>query len=104
MKRRIPLTLFCIAMIVAGSAVSQSTVYRYIDKDGKVQFTDMPPPQAKDLSEKRMGGGYVEESQMPYATQMAARRSPVTLYTSTECGDYCTQARALLSKRGIPYS
>jgi glutaredoxin len=70
-----------------------------------VQFTDTPPPaDAKNATQKRMGGGYIEESQLPYATQMAARRSPVTLYTSTDCGDYCAQGRALLSKRGVPFA
>ncbi len=92
-------------LLSALHAQAQSTVYRWVDKDGKVQFSDSPPPaEAKDATQKRMGGGYVEEGQLPYATQMAMRRNPVVLFTSDVCGDICAQGRSLLSKRGIPYA
>ena len=102
---RFPVRLLCLVTALAAAfAHAQSTVYRWVDKDGKVQFTDSPPPaDAKGVSERRMGGGYIEESQLPYATQMAAKRHPVTLFTSNDCGDLCAQGRALLSQRGIPY-
>ena len=94
-----------VAMLALGlQAHAQQTVYRWVDKDGKVQFSDTPPPaEAKSVTDKRMGGGYVEEGQLPYATQVAARRNPVVLYTADNCGDPCTQARSLLVKRGIPF-
>lgn len=103
---RIPICLVCaLALLAAAAAQAQSTVYRWVDKDGKVQFTDSPPPaDAKGASERRMGGGYVDETQLPYATQVAAKRHPVTMYVSTDCGDLCAQGRALLSKRGVPYA
>ena len=103
---RITIRLLCVAAaLAAASSHAQSTVYRWVDKDGKVQFTDSPPPaDAKSVTEKRLGGGYVEESQMPFATQMAAKRNPVTLYTSNDCGDLCANGRALLSQRGIPFA
>ena len=103
---RYPIRLLLVVTTVAATfAQAQSTVYRWVDKDGKVQFTDSPPPSdAKSVTERRMGGGYIEESQLPYATQMAAKRHPVTLYTSNDCGDLCAQGRALLSQRGIPFS
>ena len=85
-------------------AAAQQTLYRWVDKDGKVQFSDTPPPaEATNNTAKRMGGGYVEEGQLPYVTQVAARRHPVVLFTSDNCGDACTQARSLLTKRGIPF-
>ena len=102
---RFPVRLLCTAAVLAAAfAQAQSTVYRWVDKDGKVQFTDSPPPaDAKGVSERRLGGGYVEESQLPYATQMAAKRHPVTLFTSNDCGDLCAQGRSLLSQRGVPF-
>jgi hypothetical protein len=93
------------ALLVASQAQAQSSVYRWVDKDGKVHFSDAPPAEeAKDVSQKRMGGGFVDEGQLPYATQMAMKRSPVTLYTSSNCGDLCASGRELLVNRGIPYS
>jgi len=104
MKSRIPV-LLCLATTLAASvALAQSTVYRWVDKDGKVQFTDTPPPSdAKGVTERRMGGGGTDD-QLPFATQIAARRHPVVLYTSEDCGDICAQGRALLGKRGIPFT
>jgi len=95
-----------IAALAAGlSATAQTSVYRWVDKDGKVHFSDTPPPEeAKSVSQKRMGGGYTEESQLPYATQMAMKRNPVTLYTANGCGTPCDRGRELLSKRGVPFS
>ena len=106
MKHRIAVHIACVGVALAAAAAhAQSTVYRWVDKDGKVQFTDSPPPaDAKSVTEKRMGGGGEDAGQVPFATQIAARRHPVTMYVSDDCGDYCTQGRALLAKRGIPFS
>src|SRR5512144_1751974 len=96
----------CAAALVASLAShAQTNVYRWVDKDGKVHFSDSPPPaDVKESTQKRMGGGAVATAQMPFATQEAARRNPVILYTSSGCGELCAQGRALLAKRGIPYS
>lgn len=95
-----------VALLFSGLQVqSQSTVYRWVDKDGKVQFSDAPPPaDAANVTSKSMGGGYVEGEQLPYATQMAMRRHPVVLYSGDQCGEVCAQARAALTKRGVPFT
>ncbi len=93
------------ALASAFAAQAQTNVYRWVDKDGKVHFSDAPPPaDAKDASQRRLGGGGSDDTQLPYATQLAARRNPVTLYTGTDCGDPCVQARELLARRGIPFT
>jgi glutaredoxin len=93
------------AVLAAGAAQAQSNVYRWVDQDGKVHFSDTPPPEeAKSVSQKRMGGGYVDQSQLPYATQVAMKKSPVTLYVANDCADACGKARAFLSQRGIPFT
>jgi glutaredoxin len=51
-----------------------------------------------------MGGGAIDASQMPYATQVAMKSNPVTLFTAPECGEPCDQGRSLLGDRGIPYT
>ena len=93
----------CAALLFAAlDSQAQQTVYRWVDKDGKVQFSDTPP--AGESSAKRMGGGYVDEGQLPYETQVAAKRNPVVLYATSDCGELCTQGRAMLTKRGVPFS
>ena len=93
-----------VALAACLGASAQTNVYRWVDKQGNVHFSDTPPPEeAKGVSQKRMGGGYVDESQLPYATQLAVKRNPVTLYTADDCGPPCENARDLLSKRGVPF-
>lgn len=103
--RTTAIALALAACTLAWDAGAQSTLYRWVDKDGKVHFTDSPPPDdAANVQQKRYGSGYVEEGQLPYATQMAMKRYPVSVFTSNGCGDLCTQGRALLTSRGIPYT
>lgn len=87
------------------SAPAQAEMYRWVDKDGKVHYTDQPPPKdAKKVEEKKFGGNLVQGGgNLPYATQQAVKNFPVTLYTG-DCGEGCTNAKSFLSKRGIPYS
>src|SRR5690348_5041024 len=79
-------------------------LYRWVDKDGKVHYSDAPPPpNAKDAELRKLGTNAVEVDKLPYATRDAAKKNPVTLYANN-CGDPCSSARQLLSKRGIPFS
>jgi len=86
--------------LVAASALGQA--YRWIDKDGRVHYTQTPPPpDAKDVQRKKLGGNVAESSNLPFATQRAAQNFPVTLYTSPDCGAPCDGARSNLVKRGV---
>jgi len=102
MKTRHIVALCC--TIAASAALAQTTVYRWVDKEGKVHFSDSPAPaDATQASQKTLGGGYVERD-LPYAVQQAMKKNPVTLYTAPSCGDPCASGRSLLSERGIPFN
>jgi glutaredoxin len=96
----------CAALLACAlGSHAQQTIYKWVDKDGKVQFSDSPPPpDATNPTQKTLGGGTVTEGQTPYATQIATQRYPVTLYMSDDCGELCAQGREYLGKRGIPFS
>ncbi len=106
MSVRIRPILLLVAALLPSLAAAQVSVYRWVDKDGKVHYSDTPPAEpTKTLTQKRVGGGYAgEEAQMPYATQVAMQKFPVTLYTGGDCGDPCRQGRDLLGKRGVPFT
>ena len=63
------------AFSVALDAPAQTNVYKWTDSEGKVHFSDTPPPPqvTKNVTEKRMGGGSVESAQLPFATQQAMK-------------------------------
>ena len=82
--------------------------YKYIGPDGKVVYSDTPPPaNVKGVQKKNIGAAAAPAaagtSNLPYELGLAAKNFPVTLYTTPGC-EGCDQGRAFLSKRGIPFA
>ena len=89
--------------ILLSTSIAQAQLYRWVDENGRVRYSDTPPPaSAKGVQKKQYGSGGGEAT-IPFATQRAMREYPVVLYTAPECGKICADARALLENRGIPY-
>ncbi|MBL0422015.1 glutaredoxin family protein [Ramlibacter sp. AW1] len=86
----------------AGPAQSQQ-VWRSVTPDGRVIFSDVPPPQAASPAPTAPTGAGSSASALPYALRQVADRYPVTLYTSDNCAP-CATGRNLLRSRGIPFS
>jgi len=99
------LTAFALLLLISGLAAAQvQQVYRYIDLDGRVVYSDKPPPPtAKDAQAKRIGANSIETSDLSFATAQAQERYPVTLY-SFSCGVVCDTAQGVLNKRGVPHT
>jgi glutaredoxin len=98
--------IFFIAAAILSLACSEASAqaYRWVDQDGKVHYTQTPPPpEARSVQRKNFRGGGVDVSSLPYATQVAAKNFPVALYTEPNCGIPCDRARALLVRRGVPF-
>ena len=99
------LTAFTVLLLISGLAAAQlQQVYRYIDIDGRVVYSDKPPPpNAKDAQAKRIGANSIETSDLSFAVAQAQERYPVTLY-SFSCGVVCDTAQGVLNKRGVPHT
>jgi len=108
-SRLFPIPFFAAALTVLSAfcalTVDAQNVYRWVDKDGKVFYSDQPPPpDAKSAQQKRLGSGTtVDREQVPYAVQVATQKNPVSMF-ATDCGELCNDAKALLAKRGVPYT
>ena len=99
---RVPFIAAAVLSIACADASGQA--YRWVDKEGKVHYTQAPPPpDAREVQKKTFRHGPAEASNLPYATQLAAKNFPVTLYTSPDCGAPCDRARAVLVKRAVPF-
>ena len=95
------ITLFVLVLTAALSA--QAELYKWTDKSGGVHYSDQPPVgDVKNVERKKIGGNVIE-GQDNFGLKEAVRKFPATLYT-TDCGEPCTKARELLTKRGIPFT
>jgi glutaredoxin len=89
---------------IAAAQDKQQQLYKYTDADGRVVYSDKPPPPgAKNVQPKRMTANVIETDEMPIASQIASEKYPVTLYTF-DCGEVCQNAEALLNRRGVPFT
>lgn len=89
------------------SATALAQAYRWVDKDGRVHYTDTPPPPelARNVDQISTRSGTVADSQpLSYSLQQAVKVNPVKLYTFSGCSAACTDAKAHLAKRGVPYT
>ena len=85
-------------------AAQERQVYRYVDGDGRVVYSDRAPDAgARDVQRKRVSANTISTSELPLVVQQASERYPVTLFTFA-CGPACENAQALLNRRGVPYA
>ena len=82
-------------------------MYKWIDENGNVHYTDSPPPgkKAKKLDLKInsiTGPGVVSTIGKQSPQSPAAGTAKVKLYTTTWCG-YCKRAKAYLQARGTSF-
>lgn len=88
--------------LAAGAHAAQ--IYEWVDEKGVKQYTQQPPPpNIKQVQQRTIGGNVVQTSGPSYSLQQAMKNYPITLYV-TDCGELCTNARAHLNKRGVPYA
>ena len=108
--RTIPAHRLAAAIVLAGLATCASAqqVYRIVGPDGRVTFSDKPPPDAGGKAAPAAtvplrGGGGDTGGALPFDLRQAVGRYPVTLYSGPDCPP-CGSARAYLGRRGIPYT
>lgn len=94
-------------VVVAGTAFAQ---YKSIGPDGRVVYSDQPPPPSAKTVQKPATVGNTASAAptnasggLPFALQQAVKNFPVTLYTTNEC-EACNQGRNMLIKRGVPFT
>lgn len=88
-------------LLIAASALAQP-VYRNIDKNGKISFSDTAPAANAQPAAPRTGISGSGSDGLPYELRQVVQRYPVMLYTSDDCAP-CASARSLLVTRGVPF-
>ena len=99
-KGLLPLSLL-ITLLLSANAHAQ--LYKWVAPDGKISYSDTPPPSSvKKVEEKSLASG-PSTAGLPYELAQAVKSSRVTLYTTDKC-EACSDARNLLTTRGVPYT
>ena len=100
-------TLALIAAAAAAAAAQAQALYRIVGPDGRVTYTDRPPPGApataaapRAAASQPAGGA---SAGWPAPLRAAVARFPVTLYAAEGCPP-CEEARRLLLRRGVPFA
>jgi glutaredoxin len=102
------LGVFAMIGLVSLSSLVQAQKYKWIGPNGKMVYSDTPPPaNAKKLISKSMQGTAQQSNvKFPPDLDIAVRKNPVTLYatvSSTPCAA-CNEARNMLKQNGIPFT
>lgn len=100
MKAALIFVTVCVAATSVPSVAAQ--LYQWRDAQGRMVYSDQPPPPSVRNVQQRVFRGNVIEANESHAARVAREKFPVTLYTSA-CGAPCDQARQLLTDRGIPF-
>ena len=83
---------------------AHAAMYKWVDAQGRVQYSDTPPPpDAKRIEERKIVPNTIQTAGLPFAVQEAAKRNPITVWMH-DCGELCNKARDFLARRGIPYT
>ena len=86
------------------SALPAHALFKVVGPDGKVTYSDRPPPgDTRAVQVNRDGSIATNDVSLPFALRQVMAKFPVTLYTAAKC-DACEMGRALLQRRGIPFS
>jgi glutaredoxin len=95
-------TAILITVLLAAFSADAAQLYQWKDAQGRMVYSDQPPPPSvRNATQKSFKGSVIEVGE-PYALKQAREKYPVTLYV-TPCGLPCDQARQLLADRGVPY-
>jgi glutaredoxin len=95
-----------LTVLLLAATQANAQAYRWVDPQGRVQFGDAPPANAKSVTRTGARPESAAEAppQMPFEVMQAQKNFPVTLYTAPICKQYCEMARAALNRRGVPFT
>lgn len=95
--------LFAVAMLLTSFA-AQAQVYKWVDANGRVTYSDVAPPNIGLKVETRpFADADGPAVALPFELAQAVKNLPVVLYTSSPCVP-CDDGRSFLKQNGIPFS
>ncbi|MFZ6647344.1 glutaredoxin family protein [Undibacterium sp. TJN25] len=83
---------------------ASAQLYKSVGPDGKVTYSDVPPPPSiKRVEVKSITGGDSPVNNFPADLAGPASKNPVAFYSTAGCAP-CDEARSMLKSNGIPFA
>ncbi|WP_373974822.1 DUF4124 domain-containing protein [Chitinibacter sp. SCUT-21] len=96
------ITMICCVVAVLTAPVHAGKVYQWRDADGRVFYSDQPPP-VSGVKERQIRPNTVGNASQPEAKSLSVAKDEVTLWVSAACEPACSQALAILDQRNVQY-
>lgn len=94
-----------VLLLLLLSPTVSAEIYRWVDENGNIQFSDSPPEQ-EDVSEVEVDINtyeYIDQGDIEYyQPPQKASRQKVVMYATSWCG-YCAKARKYFNQKGIRF-
>ena len=112
--QRVLLGMIAVLCLFFVSGPVAAEIFKYVDEEGKVHFTDAPPvgvdAKPLDIQPNVYEGGNTAKKTMKSTSEASATYKPVAkiqpkleLFVTSWCG-YCKKAEAYLRKKGINFT
>ena len=95
---------FLLLVLLVASLPASAGVYKWTDAQGRVHYSDNPPPEAKAQQVKVKINSIQGPAVVSTVRDIPAAKAKekVRIYTAVWCS-YCKKAKAHLATRGVPY-
>jgi glutaredoxin len=90
------------ALMCLAAAAAAAGAYKWVDENGKIHYSDAPPPDNARMVEETNVPVRPVTDQGPDVSQIAAAH-PVALYVIPDC-QTCDLVREYLTRRGVPFA
>jgi glutaredoxin len=96
-------TILALCALLAGIPADAQPIYRWVDGNGRVQYTDKPPPgvQARPVADRI--NSYSGTPTVSGSASAGATRPDIKMYSTEWCG-YCQKAREYMARNRIRYT
>lgn len=94
--------LFAFLMAMSFSGLVHAGIYKWVDANGKIHFSDHPPPHVESREIKLRINTY-ENSRISVSNGVFVPENSVVLYSTAWCGS-CKRAKAYFRQFDIPYT
>ena len=108
MSHSLRLVTFIFCAISLFAVNSHADIFRWVDEQGRIHFTDKPPPQAESQSVRLRINSFTSPSIEPFQfdESLISKRvvtPDVIMYSTSWCG-YCKQARRYFNQKQIAFT